>query len=196
MKKIGLNGLKKYKRWSQIFLMMITGMMYTHQVMAQDFIDQNPSNEINEPSQPIQKRSDVAFILVYMSTCPHCQRFDPIVKDYVTSHHIPILAYTLNGITLPSFQDSVTPTQAEIQKLFPNGSPVVPALFVVDLKNHAIIPALTGEASAAQLHDRMIQIEGIMLQNARDQTQNAQANSYNQNNENNENNDNLIQTEN
>ena len=192
MKKIGLNDFKKYKHCCLIFLMMITGLVCTHHVMAEDFINQN------QLIQPNQERSDVAFILVYMSTCPHCQRFDPIVKEYVTSHHIPILAYTLNGIALPSFQDSVTPTQDEIQKLFPNGSPVVPALFVVDLKDHTIIPALTGEASAQQLHDRMIQIEGIMIQNARDQMMDSLKKFDNQhkNIENIENNDNLIETEN
>lgn len=109
-------------------------------------------------------RKDVAFVLVYMSTCPHCQRFDPILKQYVVAHHIPTLAYTLNGVSLPSFKDSVTPTQSELNKLFPNGNPVVPSLFVVDRKHHQIIRALTGEASETQLKQRMIQIEQYMLE--------------------------------
>lgn len=108
-------------------------------------------------------RKDVAFVLVYMSTCPHCQRFDPILKQYVVKHKIPVLAYTLNGISLPSFKDSITPTQAEINKLFPDGHPVVPTLFVVDKKRHQLIRAIIGEASYAQLRQRMIRIEDYML---------------------------------
>ena len=106
---------------------------------------------------------DVAFVLVYMSTCPHCQRFDPILKRYVIKHRIPVLAYTLNGISLPSFKDSVTPTQAELSKLFPDGHPVVPTLFVVDKKHHQLIRAITGEASYAQLKQRMFRVEDYIF---------------------------------
>ena len=109
-----------------------------------------------------EPRKDVAFVLVYMSTCPHCQRFDPILKQYVVKHKIPVLAYTLNGISLPSFKDSITPTQAEIDKLFPDGHPVVPTLFVVDKKHRQLIRAITGEASYAQLKQRMISVEDYM----------------------------------
>ncbi len=155
---------KSFKFFSIIGLsfMMAHAAMADGSVIGQDF--KNPP------------RTDVAFILVYMSTCPHCQRFDPILKAYVQSHHIPVLAYTLNGVALPSFQDSITPTQDEIQKLFPDGNPVVPSLFVIDQKHHQIIRALTGEASAAQLQDRMIQIEDLMMQNKQEPIQTERLN--------------------
>lgn len=107
----------------------------------------------------MKPRSDIAFVLVYMSTCPHCQRFDPILKQYILQNHIETLAYTVNGTSLPSFKNSVTPTQEELDRLFPNGNPVVPSLFVVDMKHHQMIRALTGEANYEQLSQRVAKIE-------------------------------------
>ena len=138
----------------KLLLMMLIGFSLT--ITSLGFASTNTS-----------PRKDVAFILVYMSTCPHCQRFDPILKKYVVKHQIPVLAYTLNGISLPSFKESVTPTKFEINKLFPNGHPVVPTLFVVDKKHHQIIRAITGEASYAQLQQRMIRVEDYMVNEER-----------------------------
>ena len=96
-----------------------------------------------------------AFVLFYMSSCPHCKRFDPVLKEYAESHHMPVLAYTLDGQSLPSFPRSVTPTQEEVQHFFPNGNPVVPNLFVIDMSSKRIVPVLQGEATMAQLSSRM-----------------------------------------
>ena len=75
-----------------------------------------------------QRQVDVpkkAFVLFYMSSCPHCRRFDPILKHYAKTHHIPVLAYTLDGQSLPSFPNSVVPNRSEMQKFFPAGNPEI-----------------------------------------------------------------------
>ncbi len=102
-----------------------------------------------------------AFILFYMASCPHCQRFDPVLKAYAEKHHMPVLAYTLDGRSLPSFPRSVLPSQAEINRFFPNGSPVVPTLFLMNLDQHKIMPVLQGEAKAYQLEQRLQQIHEL-----------------------------------
>lgn len=95
-----------------------------------------------------------AFILFYLHSCPHCQRFDPILRDFSENNKIPVLAYTLDGQSLPSFPNSVNPTKTEVMKFFPTKSPVVPTLFLMDQKTHRIYPVLQGEATEAQLSQR------------------------------------------
>ncbi len=102
-----------------------------------------------------------AFILFYMASCPHCQRFDPVLKAYAVKHHIPVLAYTLDGRSLPSFPQSVLPSQAEMNRFFPNGHPVVPTLFLMNLDQHKIMPVLQGEAKAYQIDQRLQQIHEL-----------------------------------
>lgn len=110
----------------------------------------NLYSEFNQDTRPKQ-----AFVLFYMSSCPHCKRFDPILKEYAEVHHIPVLAYTLDRQSLPSFPSSVTPTQEEVQHFFPDGNPVVPNLFVINMNSKRIMPVLQGEATMAQLSSRM-----------------------------------------
>ncbi len=102
-----------------------------------------------------------ALILFYMASCPHCQRFDPVLKAYAVKHHIPVLAYTLDGRSLPSFPQSVLPSQAEMNRFFPNGHPVVPTLFLMNLDQQKIMPVLQGEAKAYQLDQRLQQIHAL-----------------------------------
>ncbi len=102
-----------------------------------------------------------AFILFYMASCPHCQRFDPVLKAYAVKHHIPVLAYTLDGRSLPSFPQSVLPSQAEMNRFFPNGHPVVPTLFLINLDQHKIMPVLQGEAKAYQLDQRLQKVHEL-----------------------------------
>jgi type-F conjugative transfer system pilin assembly thiol-disulfide isomerase TrbB len=100
-----------------------------------------------------------AFVLFYMSTCPHCQRFDPVLRSYAETHSIPVLAYTLDGISLPSFPNSIYPTDVEVRHFFPDAPPEVPTLYLMDIETHKIIPVLQGEASADQLAMRMQEIQ-------------------------------------
>lgn len=105
-----------------------------------------------------QNRPREAFILFYKASCPHCRRFNPILKAYALKHHIPVLAYTLDGWSLPSFPRSLLPTQAEMDRFFYNRNPVVPTLFLMDLNQHYIVPVLQGEASTHQLEYQLQQI--------------------------------------
>lgn len=96
-----------------------------------------------------------ALVLFYAARCPHCQRFVPIVKDYARQHQMPVLAYTLDGESLPSFPDSILPTAEEVHRFFPTQSPVVPALFLLEFRHQQLIPVLVGEATKRQLSERL-----------------------------------------
>ena len=110
---------------------------------------------ISHASEP---PSRLAFVLFYRASCPHCRRFEPVISAYAASHHLPILAYTLDGSALSSFPESMQPNQNELQQFFPYGNPVVPTLFLMDSRRHRIYPILKGEASMQQLSRRMRQV--------------------------------------
>lgn len=96
-----------------------------------------------------------ALIVFYESRCPHCQRFDPVLKRYATSHHVPVLAYTLDNRSLPSFPNSVRPTPRELAHFYAGRPIVVPTLFLADMTHHKVYPVLQGEATFWQLSRRM-----------------------------------------
>jgi len=102
-----------------------------------------------------------AFVLFYLSSCIHCKRFEPVLKQYAKNHQMPVLAYTLDGIALPGFPKSLSPNQEEINRFFPSHNLVAPTLFLMDLDKHTIKPVLKGEASTYQLDNRMQQLHGV-----------------------------------
>lgn len=138
----------------------------TIQSQINSIISNHPGNAnslIAENNAQVQNR--FAFVLFYMSTCSHCQRFDPILKSFSSENHIPVLAYTLDGNSLPSFPNSFTPTKNEVLKFFPTENPVVPTLFLMDEKTHRIYPMMKGEATLDQLSQRFDQIQSSILNN-------------------------------
>lgn len=125
----------------------------------------NHGSNINESTSENLKNQEnrFAFVLFYMGTCPHCQRFDPVLKAFSSESHIPVLPYTLDAKALPSFPNSFTPTRNEIQKFFPTDNPVVPILFLMDQKTRRIYPMIRGEATGAQLSQRFNQLQHSIL---------------------------------
>lgn len=115
----------------------------------------NASVAANEQRALTENSPRQALVLFYTASCPHCQRFAPVLKRYADSHQIPVLAYTLDGGILPDFPDSVTPTLDEVQHFFLNKKPVVPVVFWIDGFHRQIAPVLQGEATGAQLAERM-----------------------------------------
>ena len=107
---------------------------------------------------PNNRQFHEAFVLFYLSSCIHCKRFEPVLKEYAETHHTPVLAYTLDGRSLPGFPNSATPNQNEMNRFFPSHNPVAPTLFLMDLDSHTIRPVLKGEASSFQLNSRMSQL--------------------------------------
>lgn len=129
-------------RWIALVLM---GMGFAINALAAE--ENGVSLVVNPPPQ--------ALVLFYTATCPHCQRFVPILKRYADASHLPVLAFTLDGGTLPDFPDSLTPSVEEVRHFFPDQSPVVPVVFWIDGAHQKIVPVLQGEATLSQLTERM-----------------------------------------
>jgi conjugal transfer pilus assembly protein TraF len=98
---------------------------------------------------------EYGLIYFYRLNCPHCQRFSPIVKDTALQNRLPVLAYRVNGITSPLFPNSVTPTQSELARFYPDGEVIVPMLFFFDGQHQKIYPLIKGETTRADVNVRL-----------------------------------------
>ncbi len=91
--------------------------------------------------------SHYAMVLFYESTCPHCQRFTPIVADVAEHEQIKLYAFTMNGGTLPAVAAETAPAQDAIINNFYQSAPSheVPAVFLVNVDTMAFLPVSIGE---------------------------------------------------
>ena len=103
--------------------------------------------------------SHYAFVLFYMGSCPHCQHFDPVLKEEAEMLNIPVYPFTLDGQSLPSFPDSATPTQDILKSFFGEKSTVtVPTLFLINVNNLHTYPVSQGELTQEELSNRLLQL--------------------------------------
>lgn len=136
-----------------VFLLMGFGLM------QKSFAESVPDPAIN------QLKQGYALVLFYESTCPHCQRFLPIVADVVNTYGLKIYPFTMNGGTLPSFANNTIPANDTIvNNFFQGASPVVPALYLVNVNTMDYMPLSQGEESEAtlvqQLHTAAVHLAG------------------------------------
>ncbi len=90
---------------------------------------------------------DYQLYFFYRSTCPYCQRFAPIVKDFGTTYGFNILPISTDGIPLPEFPDSYTDQgEAQIYNVT-----VEPTLFLVNPSTHKAIRIATGLTSQSEI---------------------------------------------
>ncbi len=90
----------------------------------------------------------------YRSSCPYCQRFSPILKNFVNQYGITVIPITTDGITLPDFPNSKA-DQGQSQRFHIT---VEPSLFTVNPYTHAIVPVAYGLMAEDELKQRIITI--------------------------------------
>ena len=101
----------------------------------------------------------------YRSTCPYCQRFAPIVKDFSARYGIAVLPITTDGISLSDFPNS----QVDAGQAAKFRVDVEPALFTVDPYRQKIIPVGYGLMSEDALRTRILAIAKQSAQSASDE---------------------------
>jgi len=122
--------------------------------------DINNVNKINK-IKTIKKilGPDYEFIFFYRSNCPYCRKFDPILKQYSIDTTIPVRAFTLDGISLPSFPNSITVNPAIVHEYFGSSAEdrtiAVPTLFIMNIANLHVYPVSRGALSYTDLVMRM-----------------------------------------
>lgn len=113
----------------------------------------NIANEKHNDFDNVNKR--FAFVLFYRSTCPHCQRFDPVVKQFSSDFGFKVYAYTTDGHSLPSFPHSMPMTES-VEKTFFNSPQIeVPSLFLINVKTMRAYLIDQGEMNYQDLNVRV-----------------------------------------
>ena len=95
------------------------------------------------------------LVIFFQSTCPHCHKFLPILRQFADTYHFNILAISTDGGGNPYFPDAV-PNQGEVQIY---GVKQIPSLFLYDTKHHRSYAVGIGEMTFDQLGSRLIQLD-------------------------------------
>ena len=75
----------------------------TNSMAKQIDLDQTHQQE-DAAIRQLAQHSGLFFF--YRSTCPYCQKFSPIVKDFSERYHLSVMPITTDGISLPDFPHS------------------------------------------------------------------------------------------
>ena len=123
----------------------------TNQIGSQIDTDSQHAKE----DQAIAKlASETGLFFFYHSTCPYCQRFAPILKDFSTRYGITVIPVTTDGISLPEFPNSkVDAGQARKFNVT-----VEPALFAVNPYTHRAYPVSYGLLTESDLRKRILDL--------------------------------------
>ena len=111
----------------------------------------------NSPSIKIQEtvQNEWDIVLFFKSTCPHCNRFDPVIADFGRQSGFHIDAFSTDGGSLPDFQNPLPATPTVLNKFFPDHNIIVPAVFLVQKNTMQIIPISEGEIPENDLAARI-----------------------------------------
>lgn len=93
----------------------------------------------------LSKTAELVFF--YRSTCPYCQRFSPIVRDFSEHYHLLVNAITTDGVVLPEFPNSSN-DQGQARAL---NVAAEPALFIFNKITHKAYPIAFGLTSEAEI---------------------------------------------
>ena len=96
-----------------------------------------------------------SFVLFYRSTCPHCQRFAPVLSQFAADYGFRVYSYSTDGQALPEFPNSMPMTTQVEQTFFSSPNIEVPSLFLINVKTMKAYLVDQGEMSYADLQNRM-----------------------------------------
>lgn len=123
----------------------------TNGIGKQVYLDLNHEQE-EQALHHLSIHSGLFFF--YRSTCPYCQRFAPIVRNFSQRYGISVIPVTTDGVSLPDFPHSRT-DQGQAAQL---GVTVEPALFTVDPTLNRILPVGYGLMSEDELRQRLLEM--------------------------------------
>lgn len=85
--------------------------------------------------------------------CSYCHALAPILKQFQEAYGIRIMAITLDGGTVPGFENSTVPDNGISQRL---GVTVTPSVFLADTRNKRYLPIGSGMMSITELETRFV----------------------------------------
>lgn len=95
------------------------------------------------------------LVLFYGSSCPHCQRFAPVIRQYAKAHQVLVLPLSLDNKALPGFQDFLPATTEWLTAAFKDRPIEYPALFIVNPDAKTLYPVSIGALDSFELEARM-----------------------------------------
>lgn len=96
-----------------------------------------------------------SIVVFYESTCPHCQRFTPILKAFSDEYGFRVYAFSVDGPGLPAFPKPLAVNTGIVHNFFPTGQVVLPSSFLVNNATLMTYPINTGEMLMPDLVSRM-----------------------------------------
>ncbi|WP_392536742.1 conjugal transfer protein TraF [Legionella sp. 227] len=94
------------------------------------------------------------FFFFYSSSCPHCQRFAPILKRVSQQYGFSVVAISVDGGFLSSFPDAVM--EEGQSKVFQVS--VFPSLFLINPKNQLARLVTEGNIDEGELINRLLKM--------------------------------------
>ena len=120
------------------------------------FLMHQPKEKSHIPKQIQFLQHDFTFVIFYKSTCPHCHKFVPILKDFAATYSIPIESYSFDGGSLDGLQgQKINGSIYKAYFLQGGFKAVVPALYLKNKITNQVYPVLFGEAKPYQLAARV-----------------------------------------
>lgn len=120
----------------------------TNQVGRQVYLDQK---NVSQDEAIHEFFKDKGLYFFFRSTCPYCQKFAPILRNFAERYQITVLPISLDGIGLAEFPNFKT-DQGQAKKF---NVTVEPSLFVVDPKVGKAMPVAYGLMSDDALQQRI-----------------------------------------
>lgn len=125
----------------------------------------HPTNNValqvyHEEESRKQEKAVAAFakktglFFFYKSTCPYCQRFAPILKNFAARYGLNVIPVTMDGIALPEFPDSRIDNGQSKQFQVT----VTPSLFAVNPYTQKAFPIAYGLTSETELRENIYKI--------------------------------------
>lgn len=95
------------------------------------------------------------ILFFFSSTCEHCHRQAPVLKEWAEAHDVFVDARTFDGQPLEEFSNPSAPSAQLVTSAF-KGRPIsYPAIFITNINTLAVYPVTFGALSSAQLSARI-----------------------------------------
>lgn len=85
--------------------------------------------------------------------CSYCHAFAPILKQFQETYGLRVMAVTLDGGTIPGFENSTVPDNGISARL---GVTQTPTLFLADTRTKRYLPIGSGMMSITELESRFV----------------------------------------
>lgn len=132
-----------------------------------DYTQKRPVSKVGKESWIDQRNQDVAdtikninerygIFFLFLSTCPHCHRYSPILKSFQDKYGITIMPVSMDGGLLPEW-DNVMVNRGQVEKMGIEVSSV-PATILFDKETRKVMPVGFGVLTHSELEERIYAI--------------------------------------